>query len=53
MDFFGCMDSLVRLNTWLELETVFTGRWDYELGSLPWQGIGTEPRASAAYHLGI
>lgn len=34
MDFFGCVDSLVRLNTWLELKIVFIGRQDYELDSL-------------------
>ena len=42
MDFFGCVDSLVRLNTRLELKIVFIGRQDYELDSLPWHWSRTQ-----------
>lgn len=47
-----CLDSLVRLTTWLGLGTTFSGRWSLELACLSQQGSKTGHSACTAHHLG-
>ena len=47
-----CLDSLVRLTTWLGLGTTFSSRWSLELACLSWRGSKTGHSAWTAHHLG-
>lgn len=45
----SCLDSLIRLPSWADLDTVLSSRWGYELDSLPGKGGGIGPKASMAH----